>query len=91
MTIPASAMEEISPAKWASARPLRGRNASRSITRPSTAPKTNTIGSAAHRDNPPRSTSSMPTKAEAANTAGCARFSRSRMPKTSVKPIANNA
>ena len=89
--MPARAMEEISPAKWASARPLRGRNARRSMTRPSTAPKTNTIGSAAHRDSPPRSTSSMPTNAEAANTAGWARFSRSRMPNTRVKPMANSA
>ena len=89
--MPASAIEEMSPAKCASARPLSGRNASRSITSPSTAPKTNTIGRAAHSDSPTRSTSSMPTKAEAANTAGWARFSRSRMPKTSVNPIANSA
>jgi hypothetical protein len=70
MTMPASAIEEISPAKWASARPLSGRNARRSITSPSTAPNTNTIGRAAHSESPPRSTSSMPTNAEAANTAG---------------------
>ena len=91
MSMPARAIEEISPAKWASARFFSGRNASRSMISPRIAPNTKTTGSAAHRDIPPRVTSSMPTKAEAAKTEGWARFSRSRMPKTRVNPIAKRA
>ena len=91
ITMPASAIEEISPAKCASGRSFNGRNATRSMIRPRMAPTTNTIGKATQIDSSPTMTSSMPTNAAAVNTAGCARFSRSRMPNTSVNPIANRA
>ena len=61
MNTPASAIEEISPAKCASGRSFNGRKATRSITRPSRAPTTNTTGSINQTEMPRLVTSSMPT------------------------------
>ena len=67
--MPAMAIEEMRPAKWASGRFFNGRNATRSMSSPSSAPSTNTTGRATQIDSPDSSTSPMPTNADTAKAA----------------------
>ena len=87
----AMASELISPEMFESARPRKGRNATRSRTIPIAPPARTAAGSATQSDRCASATSASAMNAASMNTAWWARFKMSRTPNTSVYPTAKSA